>query len=114
MIEHARFNANLTTDAAAAHDLWENANPMVIDVRTEDEYREAHVPGAVNAPLLEMAERLSDFPEDRDAPILTVCQRGNVSLPGVLFLNSLGYRRARSVTGGLDAWREMGFATESS
>ena len=101
-------------DAASAHELWENADPLVIDVRTDDEYREAHVPGAVNAPLLEMAGRLSDFPEDRDAPILTVCQRGNLSLSGVLFLNSLGYRRARSVTGGLEAWREMGYDTESS
>ena len=114
MIEHARFNSNLTTGAAEAHELWEHADPMVIDVRTDDEYRESHVPGAVNAPLLQMAERLSDFPEDRDTPILTMCQRGNISLSGVLFLNSMGYRRARSVTGGLDAWRARGFATESS
>jgi rhodanese-related sulfurtransferase len=43
-----------------------------------------------------------------------VCQRGNISLDGVLFLTSLGYRNARSITGGNNAWREMGFATESS
>ena len=87
---------------------------MVIDVRTIDEYQESHVPGAVNTPLLEMSKHLSNFPEDRDTPILTMCQRGNLSLSGVLFLNSIGYRKAKSVTGGLDAWREKGYATDPS
>ena len=114
MVENARFNPSLATDVAVAHELWGETRPMVIDVRTEDEYRESHIPGALSAPLLEMADRVSALPEDRDAPIFTVCQRGNLSLSGVLFLNSLGYRGARSITGGLDAWREMGFETESS
>jgi|TARA_B100001123_G_scaffold401736_1_gene488761 cysteine synthase/rhodanese-related sulfurtransferase len=114
MIEHARFNSDLTTDIMEAHNLWENADPVVIDVRTIDEYQESHVPGAVNTPLLEMSKHLSNFPEDRDTPILTMCQRGNLSLSGVLFLNSIGYRKAKSVTGGLDAWREKGYATDPS
>ena len=54
------------------------------------------------------------LPEDRDAPVLTVCQRGNISLDGVLFLTTLGYQNARSITGGTSAWQEMGYATESS
>jgi rhodanese-related sulfurtransferase len=44
---------------------------------------------------------------------LTVCGRGNISLPGVLYLNSLGYREAHSVTGGIGAWSERGFVTET-
>jgi rhodanese-related sulfurtransferase len=46
--------------------------------------------------------------------VLTVCQRGNISLPAVLFLTSLGYRNVRSINGGTNAWQESGFATESS
>ena len=46
--------------------------------------------------------------------MLTVCQRGNISLPAMLFLASLGYRNVRSINGGTNAWRELGFATESS
>ena len=53
-------------------------------------------------------------PHDRDVPILSVCQRGNISLSGVLYLQSLGYRNARSVTGGTNAWLERGSATESA
>ncbi len=114
MIENARINPDLTLDAEAAHELWEKHAPLVIDVRDNSEYSVTHIPGAINAPLLEMAEHLAELPEDRDTAILTVCQRGNMSLPGVLFLHSLGYGCARSVTGGINAWQEMGFATESS
>ena len=57
---------------------------------------------------------IRELPEDRHTPVLTVCQRGNISLSGVLFLTSLGYQNARSITGGTNAWQEMGYATESS
>jgi rhodanese-related sulfurtransferase len=114
MIENVRANPDLTIDVDSAHELWQNHKPFVIDVRERDDYRKTHVRGAVNIPLHELSEHVSDLPEDRDTPLLTVCQRGNISLDGVLFLTSLGYRNARSITGGTNSWREMGFATESS
>ena len=114
MIENARANPDLTIDADAAHEVWQNLDPFVVDVRQPDEYAGAHVAGAVNIPLLELPAHVAKLPEDHDAPVLTVCQLGNISLAGVLFLNSLGYRNARSVSGGTSAWLERGFATESS
>ena len=45
--------------------------------------------------------------------MLSVCQVGNTSLSGVLYLNSLGYSNARSIEGGTSAWQERGFATVS-
>ena len=113
MIENVRANSDLTIDVDSAHELWQQKEPVVVDVRDQDDYRDAHVRGAINIPLNELSERLSDLPEDRDTPILTVCQRGNISLTGVLFLTSLGYRNARSITGGTNAWQESGFSTES-
>jgi rhodanese-related sulfurtransferase len=64
-------------------------------------------------PLAELGADHSALPADRGAPILSVCQRGNASLSGLLFLSSLGYRNVRSITGGTLAWREKGFATDS-
>jgi len=114
MIENVRANANLTIDVASAHELWQKQEPFVIDVRDHYDYRKTHVHGAVNIPLDELPDRMSELPEDRRTPVLTVCQRGNISLSGVLFLITLGYRNARSITGGTSAWQEMGYATESS
>ena len=117
MRENVRNNEDLTIDVDAAHERWQAEKPFVLDVRPRDQYDEAHVPGAFNIPLTELgddSQYLAVLPRDHDAPILSVCQRGNASLSGLLFLKSLGYRNVRSVNGGTLAWREKGFATDSA
>ena len=114
MVENVRGNANLTIDVDAAHVQWKDSKSCVIDVRPGDQYQEAHIPGALSMPLPELGDDLSALPSDLDAQILSVCQRGNASLLGVLFLKSLGYRNVRSIIGGTLAWREKGFDTESA
>ena len=114
MVENVRGNANLTIDVDAAHVQWKDGKSCVIDVRPGDQYQEAHIPGALSMPLPELGDDLSALPSDLDAQILSVCQRGNASLSGVLFLKSLGYRNVRSIIGGTLAWREKGFDTESA
>jgi cysteine synthase/rhodanese-related sulfurtransferase len=113
MVENVRGNADLTIDVDAAHEQWQGDRPFVLDVRPSGQYREAHIPGAINRPLAQLGEQHAGIPEDLGAPIFSVCQRGNASLSGVLFLKSLGYRNVRSITGGTLAWREKGFATDS-
>ena len=107
----------LTIGVDAAHDQWTENKPFVLDVRPREQYDEAHIPGAYNVPLGELGgesgvEAL--LPQDLDAPILSVCQRGNASLSGLLFLKSLGYRNVRSMDGGTLAWREKGYETDSA
>jgi rhodanese-related sulfurtransferase len=89
------------------------AAPMIIDVRGADIYGEQHIAGAVNIPLTEMGERQSELPEDRGAAIVTVCNRGNMSISGMLFLQSLGYRRVTSLNGGTLAWADEGHPVAS-
>ena len=111
MVENVRGNTDLTIDVDAAHTQWEDGKSTIIDVRPSDQYQKAHIPGAISLPLSELGEDLSALPADLSTPILSVCQRGNASLPGLLFLKSLGYRNVRSMTGGTLAWREKGFDT---
>ena len=113
MVQNVRGNADLTIDVDAAHVQWQDGKSFVIDVRPSDQHKEAHIPGALSMPLSELGEDLSALPSDLDAQILSVCQRGNASLLGVLFLKSLGYRNVRSIIGGTLAWREKGFGTNS-
>ena len=115
MRENVRGNPELTIDVETAHRQWEDEKPFVLDVRPREEFDEAHIPGAYNVPLTDLGTENgieAILPRDRDAPILSVCQRGNASLTGVVFLKSLGYRNVRSMDGGTLAWREKGFATD--
>ena len=113
MIENARVNPDLTIDVDSAYKRWQSGETVVIDVRVADDFDKMHIPGAVNIPLQELPDRVAELPADLETPLLSVCQRGNLSLEGVLFMASLGYRNARSLTGGTNAWAES-FATESS
>ena len=113
MIENARHNPKLTIDVDSAHELWERERPLVVDVRDPDTYGRSHIADAINIPLLDLPDHLGELPDDRTAPVLSVCQVGNTSLSGVLYLNSLGFSNARSIEGGTTAWQERGFATVS-
>ena len=113
MVENVRGNVELTISVDDAHAQFQTGGPFVIDVRPRDQYNEAHVPGAINMPLSELGELRAGLPNDLDTPILSVCQRGNSSLSGLLFLKSLGYRNVRSIDGGTLAWRKKGYETVS-
>ena len=41
------------------------AKPLIIDVRTAEEFREVHILGAVSAPLAEFKDYLKSMPRDR-------------------------------------------------
>ncbi len=41
------------------------AKPMIIDVRTDEEFKEAHILGAVSAPLAEFKNFVKNIPRDR-------------------------------------------------
>ncbi|HMC38317.1 MAG TPA: rhodanese-like domain-containing protein [Acidimicrobiales bacterium] len=77
----------------------------VLDVRNPDEYRAAHVPGAVLIPLPELAARQEEIP-DGD-PLYVICAVGGRSLTATKALRQAGYR-AVSVAGGTNGWIERG------
>ena len=82
--------------------------PLLIDVRSDEVYRRQHIRGAINLPLEALTADSAHLPADRDTPIVTVCNRGNMSITGMLILNSLGYTQVRSLNGGTIGWADQG------
>jgi rhodanese-related sulfurtransferase len=107
-------------DACAAHDNSELA--LIVDVREPAEYRESHIPDAVNIPrgLLELradpASPVADpgLTADRSARVLVYCTKGPGarSLLAAQTLAAMGYERTEALAGGLVAWAEAGLPTE--
>jgi glyoxylase-like metal-dependent hydrolase (beta-lactamase superfamily II)/rhodanese-related sulfurtransferase len=77
--------------------------PLLLDVREPEEYAQGHVPGAINLPQAELAQRLDEL--DKDQPVLVICEAGMRSLNAARFLKQVGYSHAVSVQGGTAAWR---------
>ncbi len=94
--------------------LQQSAKPSVVDIRLPEMFAESHIPGSINIPQDEISRRGDELPEDRDAPIITVCNIGKFSKHVTLYLKSKGYRSVRSVKGGLNEWVRKGYATTSA
>ncbi len=108
MVENVRGNDALRVTNEDAFELWEMETATFVDVRDFDTYRTGHVPESLPAPLGEMETYALGLPEDKSTPIVTVCNMGNLSLSGVLYLSSMGYTNVRSLDGGVREWEENG------
>ncbi len=94
--------------------LQESDKPLLVDIRPPDYYAKNRLAGSINSPEDDLAERVTELPEDRDAPIVMLCGIGKFSKGTVLFMKSLGYRNVRSMKGGLNEWVRKGHPTEST
>ena len=85
---------------------WEKALEMskagavLIDVRTPAEVAKGMASSAaINIPLQEMPQRLSEFPKDKD--VLVYCRSGKRSMAASKFLVENGYTRVFNIDGGI-------------
>lgn len=77
-------------------ELVENNN-FIIDVREPSEYKRGHIKGAVNIPLSELRNRVSEVP--KDIPVYLHCRTGQRSYNAALALQNLGYNNIFNITG---------------
>ena len=76
---------------AVARD-WLKQGAKVIDVRSNAEFHERHLPGAVNVPLDRLREEIPRLAPNKDLPLLLHCLSGGRSGIGKASLRKLGYR----------------------
>ncbi len=67
---------------------------LVIDVRTEDEFRSGHLPGAINIPLNQIETSLPRRVKEKSHVLLLHCQSGMRSAAARRKLNAMGYSNA--------------------
>jgi len=73
---------------------WLNRGARVIDVRSEREFQEAHLPGAVNIPLNRLRDEIARLAPSKEQPLLLHCLSGGRSGMGAAMLKKMGYRNA--------------------
>lgn len=78
-------------------------NKFLLDVRTPDEFALGTLPGAVNIPLDELRDRLTELPKDR--MIYTFCAVGLRGYLAYRILTQHGFEKVRNLSGGLKTYR---------
>ncbi|MCU1431877.1 MAG: Rhodanese protein [Actinotalea sp.] len=101
-------------DVETLHELLERRSPSpadpaptLVDVREQYEFAAGHVPGAVNIPLTEFVDRVSEV-TTAPGEIYMICEVGARSAQVTGWLGQQGYDVA-NVAGGTQAWRASGF-----
>src|SRR4051812_15108238 len=90
------------TASSAADQLSAAVYPLMVDVRTNPEWDEAHVEGAVNLPLSQLSGRVAELPRDR--PLIVYCASGYRSAIATSLLRREGLPQVANLVGGLAAW----------
>ena len=76
---------------------------ILLDTRTQEEYDQSHIPGALLIPHTEIAQRAADELPDKDQVILVYCRSGNRSKQASEKLVKLGYTNIVEF-GGINDW----------
>ena len=77
---------------------------IIIDARTQSEYDEGHIPGAILIPEYEIAERAERELPNKDQLILVYCRSGRRSKIAAQALVDLGYTNVKEF-GGIIDWQ---------
>ena len=98
------------TPAISARAVYDNLydgdtsnDPVIISVRSPEDYAAGHLPGAVNIPWLEIGDLDKLAMLDPDAEIVVYCYTGHKAGVATAILNTLGYR-ARNMKFGMMGW----------
>ncbi len=96
-------------DAAGAKKLIEEKKPLILDVRTPNEFYEGHITGAKLIPLQQLEERVSEISGYKDRDILVYCRSGNRSTVASEILRKHGFKKIYNLRSGIKGWLNEGY-----
>ena len=77
---------------------------IILDVRSQEEYDQGHIPGAILIPYTEINEQAEELIPDKDKLILVYCRSGRRSKIASESLVQLGYTSVKEF-GGIIDWK---------
>lgn len=87
-----------------AKKIIETGNVILVDVRTQEEYSEKHIDGAILIPNETITDSQPAELPDKDADILVYCRSGKRSSEAAKKLADMGYTNVYNMLGGINEW----------
>jgi rhodanese-related sulfurtransferase len=88
----------------------EGKAPLIVDVRTPEEFRSGHIPGAINIPHDKIAEHVGELRSEHGVALY--CMVGPRARLGEQALRKAGLEEVLHIEGGLSAWQASGLPVE--
>lgn len=88
-----------------AVELINRSNALVLDVRSDDEFKDGRILDSLHIPLGLLGDRLQELDKHRDRPILVSCRSGNRARAACSILKKGGFEQLYVLDGGVLAWQ---------
>ncbi|HEB94701.1 MAG TPA: glutaredoxin 3 [Gammaproteobacteria bacterium] len=85
--------------------LINHQNALVLDVRTDKEYRDGHIINSMHIPLSTLSDQLSKLAAYKHASVVIVCRSGARSAQAAGTLRKAGFEQVHNLAGGVMAWQ---------
>jgi len=86
--------------------LQSNDFAVIIDVRTDGEWKSERIPGAIHIPLDELKERMAELKSFEGKQLIMQCAVGGRSSEAVEILQQAGFNNVSNMNGGIVAWNK--------
>jgi len=83
---------------------------FVLDVRTEEEYKEVHIKDAHLIPIQELEQNINKIPKDKK--VIVHCASGKRSARACETLKDKGLKELYNLSGGISKWQSEGYPVE--
>ncbi|PCH85287.1 MAG: sulfurtransferase [Piscirickettsiaceae bacterium] len=77
---------------------------VIIDTRTQNEFKEGHIADAIHFPLSDIKEQSEKFKKYGERPLLFYCKSGTRSDEACKILSKQGFTNVNALSGGVQAW----------
>ncbi len=87
-------------------------NALVLDIRSEENFKDGHIINAMNIPAAKLQESVSSLEKYKDSPVVLYCQNGGEASRLLKFMKQSGFSKLYFLKGGLMAWQNANFPVD--
>lgn len=80
-------------------------NAVVLDVRTDDEFKQGHIINSLNIPVGLLASRINELERHKSQPLVVICRSGHRTTQACSILRKQGFASLHGLAGGIIAWQ---------
>jgi rhodanese-related sulfurtransferase len=95
-----------------ATQLINRQDALLLDVREQAEYAQAHIVNARGLPLSQLEARIGDIEKFKDKPLIVYCATDNRSSSAAATLKKRGFSNVVILSGGFAAWQQAGLPVQ--
>jgi rhodanese-related sulfurtransferase len=79
---------------------------VLLDIRSADDFKKGHITAARNIPLAQLSKELAKLENDKNKPIIVICQAGMSAQGAAKQLINAGFGQVAVLRGGMSKWLE--------